>query len=377
MLIRKSLETIDKLRILSHDSQYDLACACGTTRDEHRKRSPDGTWIYPVTMQDGRSTFLFKTLLSNVCVNNCKYCPLRANRDPRRCSLAPEEAAKVFLKYYHRGMVSGLFLSSGLIGTPDNTQDKLNQTAVILRQNNFRGYIHLKIMPGSSNAAIEKAVSLASAVSLNIETAGEDHFKKLNSSKNYMNDIIHPLKLISDLTARGSRYARVSHTTQFIVGASDETDQDIVKYSWGLYKRLKLDRVYFSAYQRGLGEADLPGEHSEYSNSDLLMREHRLYQVDWLIRKYGFKEEEIPFNAKGNLDIRMDPKESWALRHPEYFPVNINRAGKEELLRVPGMGAVTVNRVLAIRQEGEIINSLFQLGKLDRRLEKAMQYITF
>ncbi len=280
MLIKKSLETVEKLRILSQDSQYDLACACGTSQDEHRHRSAEGKWIYPVTMQDGRSTFLFKTLLSNICVNNCKYCPLRVNRDPKRCSLEPEEAARTFLKYYRTGAVSGLFLSSGLIGTPDNTMEKLNQTATILRRNNFRGYIHLKIMPGASNAAIEKALSLSSAVSLNIETAGEEHFKKLNSSKDYLNDIIRPIKLISDLTAKGSRYARISHTTQFVVGASDETDKEIVQYSWGLYKRLKLDRIYFSAYQRGLGEKDLPGEHSVCSNSDLLMREHRLYQVD-------------------------------------------------------------------------------------------------
>jgi predicted DNA-binding helix-hairpin-helix protein len=377
MLIKKSLETVEKLRILSQDSQYDLACACGTAQDEHRRRSAEGKWIYPVTMPDGRSTFLFKTLLSNVCVNNCKYCPLRVNRDPQRCSLKPEEVVRTFLKYYRTGAVSGLFLSSGLLGTPDNTMEKLNQTASILRQNNFRGYIHLKIMPGASNAAIEKALSLASAVSLNIETAGEEHFKKLNSSKDYLNDIIRPIKLISDLTAKGSRYARINHTTQFVVGAADETDKEIVKYSWGLYKRLKLDRIYFSAYQRGLGEKDLPGEHSACSNSDLLMREHRLYQVDWLIRKYGFQESEIPFNEKGNLDIAMDPKESWAARHPEYFPVNINRATKDELLRVPGFGYITVDDILENRKKGWSINSILQLGKLGKRLEKASRYITF
>jgi len=377
MLIKKSLETLDKLRILSQDSQYDLACACGTAQDEHRRRSPDGKWIYPVTMPDGRGTFLFKTLLSNVCVNNCKYCPLRENRDPRRCSLEPEEAAKIFLKYYRTGMVSGLFLSSGLLGTADNTMEKLNQTASILRRNNFRGYIHLKVMPGASNLAIEKAVSLASAVSLNIETAGEEHFRKLNSCKDYMQDIIRPIKLISDLTAQGGRYARVSHTTQFIVGASDETDRDIVKYSWGLYKRLRLDRVYFSAYQRGIGEKDLPGESSASSNNDILMREHRLYQVDWLIRKYGFQEEEIQFDEKGNLDLGMDPKESWAVRHPECFPVDINRAGKEALLRVPGFGYITVEDILENRKKGWTINSILQLGKLGKRLEKAANYITF
>ena len=235
MLIKKSLETIEKLKILSQDSKYDLACSCGTNKDEHRVRSNEGKWIYPVVLPDGGQTFLFKTLLSNVCVNDCKYCPLRVNRDPKRCSLeSPEEAAKTFLDYYRTRKVSGLFISSGLLGTPDNTMEKINKTAAILRQNNFRGYIHLKIIPGSSNAAIEKAVSLASAVSLNIETPGEGHFKKLNTSKDYLRDIIRPIKLISTLTENGSRYSRVKHTTQFIIGASNETDRDIVKYSSGI-----------------------------------------------------------------------------------------------------------------------------------------------
>ena len=147
MLLKKSPDTAEKLQILSQDSRYDLACACGTDKDAHRVRSDDGKWISPVVLPDGRQTFLFKTLLSNVCVNTCKYCPLRANRDPRRCSLSPEETAKTFFDYYFKRKVSGLFLSSGLIGTPDNTMEKLNKTAEILRKNAFRGYIHLKIMP--------------------------------------------------------------------------------------------------------------------------------------------------------------------------------------------------------------------------------------
>lgn len=377
MLIKKSLETSEKLKILSQDSQYDLACACGTSDNEHRIRSSDDKWLYPVVMPDGRYTFLFKTLLSNVCVHNCHYCPLRVNRDPRRCSLEPEEAAKTFLNYYRAGKASGLFLSSGLLGTADNTMEKINRTAAILRHNNFRGYIHLKIMPGSSVAAIEKTLSLASAVSLNIETAGVEHFKKLNTGKDYLNDIIAPIKLISELTAKGSPYAQVKHTTQFIVGAADETDRDIVKYAWGLYKRLKLNRIYFSAYQRGLGERNLPGENSAFSNKDILMREHRLYQVDWLIRKYGFQESEIPFNREGNLDINLDPKESWARQHPEFFPININHASKETLLRVPGFGSVTVEQILENRKRGWGIHSIFQLGRLGKRFEKAARYIIF
>ena len=377
MLIKQQLETEEKLKILSRDSQDDLACACATDKDEHRKRSKDGKWIYPVTMQDGRTTYLFKTLLSNVCVNDCKYCPLRANRDPIRCSLKPEEAAKTFLDYYESGRVSGLFLSSGLLGTPDNTMAAINSTAEILRKKNFRGYIHLKVMPGASDAAVERAVSLASAVSLNIETAGAEHFGKLSERKDYMKDVIRPIKLISSLTAKGSRYERVKQTTQFIVGAADETDKEIVQYSWGLYRRLGMDRVYFSAYQRGLGEPGIPGENSSRGNEELLMREHRLYQTDWLIRKYGFNEAEIPFDANGNLRTDADPKEAWAMAHPEFFPVNVNRADRNQLLRVPGLGYFTVDFILSARRNGVRLNSIFSLGKLGKRLDKASRYINF
>lgn len=376
MLIKRSLETHDKLRILTQDSQYDLACACGSGKDDQRTRSADGRWIYPVALPDGRRTFLFKTLISNVCVNSCGYCPLRAGRDPRRCSLEPEETARAFMEYYAARAVAGLFISSGLTGTPDNTMERINRTAAILRQNGFTGYIHLKIMPGSSDAAVEQALSLASAVSLNIETAGEKQFNRLGTGKDYLKDIIRPMKMISALTARGGRYAGVSHTTQFIVGAAEETDRDIVTYAWGLYRRLGLSRVYFSAYQSGAGEATLPGERSGLSGTERLLREHRLYQADWLMRKYGFRETDIPFDAAGNLRTDVDPKEAWAEQHPERFPVNINRAGLYELLRVPGLGRITAEAILAARKNGGAVTSLGQLRLAGKRGRKAARYLS-
>ncbi len=377
-LIQKSLDTQNKLSILSQDSQYDLACACGATAEDRRHRSQDDTWIYPVALPNRKTkTFLFKTLISNVCVNDCKYCPIRVNQDPRRCTLEPEELVKTFFEYLRAGKVMGLFISSGVIGTPDHTMERINAIATILRSNQFRGYIHLKIIPGASDAAIEEAVSLASAVSINIETAGEQHFKKLSTSKNYLDDVIRPMKLINKLTQKGSAYSKVRQTTQFVVGASDETDQDIVNYSWGLYTRLGLERVYFSAYQRGLGETELPGERSAYSNNEMLTREHRLYQVDWLIRKYGFQVEEIPFNPPGNLPLHADPKEIWAQNHPEFFPLNVNTASKHNLLRVPGLGPTTVNKALAFRKNKSPIRSIQDLGKPGKRLTKAATYLIF
>ena len=370
--------THQKLQILSADAQYDLACACSTTKDEHRRRTSEGKWIYPVTLPNGGKSVLFKTLTSNVCTNDCKYCPLREQMDVRRVSLAPEETVKVFLDYYNQRKVFGLFLSSGVAGSPDATMDRLNGVAKLLRRKHrFKGYIHLKIIPGSSDAAVQEAVSLASAVSLNIETPGEKNLAKLSQKKMYIRDIIEPIKLISKLTGRGRRYERVKQTTQFIVGAAGEQDAQIVKYMSGLYERLKMHRVYFSAYQRGLGDSSIAGEQVEPRNkADILMREHRLYQVDFLMRKYAFTGPDIIFENDGNLSLATDPKETWALNHPEIFPVNINKASKFSLLRVPGLGPVTVKRILQQRKQSSIRN-IDDIGKAGVRLKKAKKYLTF
>ena len=370
--------TQEKLEILSTDAQYDLACACSTSKDEHRQRTADGKWIYPVTLPNGGKSVLFKTLTSNVCTNDCKYCPLREQMDVRRVSLAPEDTVKVFLDYLNQRKVFGLFLSSGVLGSPDTTMERLNGVARLLRRRHgFKGYIHLKIIPGASDAAVEEAVSLASAVSLNIETPGEKNLAKLSQKKRYIQDIIEPIKLISRLTERGSRYERVKQTTQFIVGAADEQDAQIVKYMYGLYERLKMHRVYFSAYQRGLGDSSITAEQVNPQNkADILMREHRLYQVDFLLRKYAFAESDIIFDKDGNLSLTTDPKEAWALRHPEFFPLNINQASKLSLLRVPGLGPVTVKRILQQRKKSRI-KSIEEVGKTGIRLEKAKKFLTF
>ena len=370
--------TEEKLELLSADAQYDLACACGCSRNEHRRRSDQGKWIYPVTLPNGGRSTLFKTLISNVCTNDCKYCPLREDMDIRRCSLGPDETARVFLDYYHQRKVFGLFLSSGVLGSPDATMDRLNAAAHILRKKyRFKGYIHLKIIPGASDAAIEQALSLASAVSLNIETPGEKNLARLSSKKRYIPDIIEPMKLISRLTAAGSKYQRTKQTTQFIVGAAGESDAEIVKYVWALYDRLKIHRVYFSAYQKGLGDASIAGEQAGLEQpADVFMREHRLYQMDFLFRKYGFAESDIILDNNGNLPLTVDPKEAWAMRNPDMFPIDINRASRFELLRVPGLGPVTVKRILQQRKTARI-RRIEDVGQAGLRLEKAREYLTF
>ncbi len=374
------MDAEQKLALLADASRYDVSCACGTRGGaDHRRRGRDGLWLYPVSLPRGGTSVMLKTLLSNACVNDCRYCPFRSDRDFRRCTLAPEEVARAFMAYVRQKKVFGLFLSSAVVRDPDHTMDRMTAVARILRgRYQFDGYLHLKIIPGASDAAIEEALSLANTVSLNVEAPTRSAFRALTARKDYDRDIVGPMRLISRLTGRGSRYAGVRQMTQFLVGAAGERDAEIVKATFGLYKRLGLGRVYFSAYQRGLGDPDLPGERNEPRGpDDVLMREHRLYQVDWLIRKYGFTDEEIPFEADGNLSLDADPKELWAKAHPERFPIDVNGADRQELLRVPGFGPVTVKRILALRRDGQRVRSIEQLGRLGRRLAKAEGYVKF
>jgi predicted DNA-binding helix-hairpin-helix protein len=322
---------------------------------------------------------MLKTLLSNACTNDCRYCPFRAENDTRRVSLAPETVARAFMDYYRTGGIHGIFLSSGVTGGPDATMDRMVATAEMLRrEHEFGGYIHLKVLPGASDAAIEAALGLATCVSLNVEAPTRGAFRHLSRRKNYDADILRPMRTIHRLTCRGAPYERVGQSTQFVVGAAGEPDRDIVRATFGLYRRLGLSRVYFSAYQQGLGDPDLPGEQAVPERPQAsLLREHRLYQADWLMRKYGFQDEELFFGQDGNLPLSSDPKEIWALRHPEHWPLDVNRAGRLELLRVPGIGETTADRILELRREGTRIRTLEQVGVRGRRLHRAESYLKF
>ena len=376
-LIRTAPDLREKLQILSSDAQYDLSCACSCGSGDSRKRGLDDRWLYPVTLQNGGRSLLFKTLVSNACANDCKYCPLRAGHDATpRCSLSPEEIVRAFMPYWNSRQVIGIFLTSGVCGNPDAAMERMLATAELLRRRErFRGVMHLKIIPGASDAAIDRALSLASAVSLNIETAGAAHFAKLTARKDYLQSVIAPLKRIAALTANGARHARVKTSTQFVVGASDETDREVVRYMGGLYGRMGMHGIFFSAYQRGLGDPSLPGENSAATNAELLTREHRLYQTDFLMRKYGFAADEIGFDGAGNLPLDVDPKEYWARRHPERFPIDLNRADRADLLRVPGLGPVAVKRILAARKGGGRVSSLERVGVRGALARKASAWL--
>ena len=374
------MNTIEKLELLSRDSQYDLACACGSGKDTRRRSSDGARWLYPVPLISGGTGTMFKTLMTNCCSNDCAYCPLRGGANAERCTITPDEIVKTFTEYNSKRPLYGLFLSSGVPDQPDRAMERMIAAAEILRKKiRYKGVIHLKIIPGASFAAIEEALSYASTVSLNIEVPGVEHFKKLSEKKDFLNDIVRPLKFIAEQTAKGMKYSRVKSTTQFIVGASDEKDSEIVHYMNAIYKRLNFNRIYFSAYQKGLGKPDIPGERREFtlnSGRELLTREHRLYQVDFLLRKYKFAAEELIFNENGNLDLRLDPKERWALEHPEFFPVRLNCADKETLLRVPGLGPVYVSRIIALRRERRI-SDLSQIGLRGVSAVKSASYLDF
>lgn len=371
------MDVISKLQVLSDASQYDLACACGTGNSDRRHRGSDGAWLYPVSLPRGGFSVMLKTLMSNVCVNDCKYCPYRNTVDLPRCTIGPDEMARLFMQYVYQKKVFGLFLSSGVVKSPDFTMQLLNDTARILRKKyEYRGHIHLKVIPGASEGAIEDALGLANAVSLNIETPGKKHCDTLSSRKDYHRDIIRPLQFINEMTSRKPKFRMIRKTTQFIVGASDETDAEVVRYTAGLYSRLKLNRVYFSAYQRGLGDKSIPGElRVTRAREDNFIREHRLYQTDFLLRSYGFKTDDFVFDKQGNLALDKDPKLVWAMSHPEFFPVNINRADLMALVRVPGIGPLTARRIIERRRESKFSNT-DALPFKGKRLQMAREFIS-
>ena len=385
------MDTQGKLAHLADVSRYDLSCACGGRNDDHRRRGPGGTWVYPASVPRGGESVMLKTLLSSACVNDCRYCPLRCQQDVPRHTLAAEELAGAFMGFVRRGGIHGLFLSSGVVRSADHTMDRMVAVLRLLRQKHaYRGFLHLKVIPGCSDAAIEESLGLADVVSLNVEVPTRAALAPLSSRKDFDRDIVRPIKLISRLTARGGPHERTRQMTQFIVGASSETDAQIVKATFGLYRRLGLSRVYFSAYQRGLGDPSIPGERAcsdaarrfpspdapmgTLRTSDLLTREHRLYQADFLIRKYRWDERDFIFGADGSLPLAGDPKQLWADAHREFFPVRLRSAGMETLLRVPGIGPTTAGRIVKTRREG-VLRGLRDVGLRGKRLARAAGYV--
>ena len=361
------LDVRGKLAILADAAKYDASCASsGAKGARDRKRNSDpgigsteGMGICHSYTPDGRCVSLLKILLTNYCVYDCQYCVNRVTSDVRRARFKVDEVVNLTLEFYKRNYIEGLFLSSGIIGSPDDTMAELVEVARRLREDHhFRGYIHLKTIPECDEDLIEQAGLFADRLSINVELPTETDLKKLAPEKRtpQIEAAMADVKRRRDYHRRDRRrgfkapaFAPAGQSTQMIVGATDTPDRDILATATRLYQRHDLRRVYYSAYSPiPHADARLPGQ------APPLVREHRLYQADWLVRFYGFDAAEITTDDAPNLDLRLDPKTAWALRHRGLFPVDVNRAAREELLRVPGLGVRSVDRVLKIRRFRQI-----------------------
>lgn len=342
----------DKIQVLAESAKFDLCCSnrcLGSARTNvGRKRGAAGQWIYPATMPDGRTILLFKVLLSNDCHNDCAYCATRCSSGHQRATFEEEELARLFLELRRRGLAEGMFLSSGIWRSANETMDRMLVTADLLRgKYQFDGFLHLKVIPGASLDRVERAAQLADRISINLEAPNSDALSQISPNKDFDLDLIRRMQWIGALIDRSDTRAK-GHTTQFIVGAANETDRDILGTTTRLYDRFGLSRAYFSAFQpiEGSPLTDKP--------STPPMREHRLYQCDYLFRKYDFALDELLFGEDGDLTLDENPKKVWADAHPEIFPIEINQASKSQLLRVPGIGPRAAGRILRARRKGKL-----------------------
>ena len=357
------MDTRQKIEVLGRSAQYDLCGqACGT--EATRLRDDLGRWIYPAVLPDGKKINLLKVLLTNACENDCYYCANRVSRNFRRVSFTPEELAYTFDLMHRKGLVKGLFLSSGVCNAA-HTMDRMIATVDLVRRRYaFPGYVHLKILPGATFAHVERAVQLANRVSVNLEAPNPERLARIAPPKDFTSHLLQPLHWATRLIeeSKGKR-ASVSQTTQFVVGASGETDRELLSTTARLYREVDLARVYFSAFQPIV---DTPLEDHPPTPP---LREHRLYQSDFLFRRYGFTFEDLVFDDSGNLPNEADPKLMWAEAHPERFPVEVNRASREELLRIPGIGPTSASRILKLRGRGKLceLSDLRKIGAVAKR----------
>jgi putative DNA modification/repair radical SAM protein len=357
-----------KLDVLGAAAQADLACgSCG--EGQKRTRDDVGRWIYPAVRPDGKTVKMLKILQTNACEKDCFYCPTRRGRNVERTTFKPDELAETFDQIHRANLAEAIFISSGVVGGGTRTMDRMLATAELLRRKySFRGYLHLKLMPGAESAAIERALQLADRVSVNLEAPSSEYLSKLSSTKRYTEELLAPLQAAKRLIDNVPALREKTMTTQFVVGAAGESDREIVACTAQLYHDLELARVYFSAFQ------PIPDTPLDSHAPTPLVREHRLYQTDFLFRKYHFTFDDLIFDASGNLPIESDPKTIWATAHPEYFPIELNRASREQLLRIPGIGPTSVQRILQMRRVTKF-NTIEQLARIGADEKRAAPFI--
>lgn len=377
------LDVFDKLKILTDAAKYDVAC---TSSGVNKRAAAGGIGsaascgICHSFSADGRCISLLKVLMTNVCAYDCQYCVNRRSNDTPRTSFTPRELAELTINFYRRNYIEGLFLSSGVLKDPDYTTERMLEALRILREEyRFSGYIHAKAIPGTNSALIARLGMLADRMSVNIELPSQNSLRLLAPDKS-KHSILTPMGYIQNRIQENSKelvqyrsapkFAPAGQSTQMIIGATPDTDFQILNLTESLYKKYKLKRVFFSAYMPVAENAMLPA----LNTKPPLLREHRLYQADWLLRYYGFAANELLDQQHQSFNPYIDPKCNWALNHMEFFPVDVNRASYNSLLRVPGIGVLSAKRIITARRTTTL--HFAGLKKLGVVLKRAQYFIT-
>lgn len=384
MKIQEKMSIYDKLNILTDAAKYDVAC---TSSGVSRKN--DGTGIGSCKLSgichsfsaDGRCISLLKILFTNECIYDCKYCINRRSNDVVRTSFTPDEICTLTIEFYRRNYIEGLFLSSGVLKSPNYTMELIYAALYKLRtEYNFQGYIHVKAIPGASQELIQKVGFLTDRMSVNLELPTAESLRLLAPHKTRKN-ILMPMRLVQNRMAENKqevvlyrnapRFVPAGQSTQMIIGATPETDYQIMQVTESLYQKFELNRVFYSAFVHVNEDSCLPARTDE---GPPLLREHRLYQADWLLRYYHFRAEELLSEENPNFNVLFDPKCNWALKHLEEFPVEVNRADYKKLLRVPGIGYKSAGRIVRARRLGNL--DFADLKKIGVVLKRALYFIT-
>ena len=383
-IIQEKMSIYEKLQILTDAAKYDVACTSSGV-----ERKGDGTGIGNCSKAgichsfsaDGRCISLLKILFTNECIYDCKYCVNRSSNDVIRTSFTPDEICTLTMEFYRRNYIEGLFLSSGILKNPNYTMELIYAALYKLRHVcNFQGYIHVKAIPGADPIQIQKVGFLADRMSVNLELPTAESLRLLAPHKSRKN-ILAPMRLVQEkskenrqeltLYKSAPRFVPAGQSTQMIIGASPETDYQILRVAESLYQKFGLKRVFYSAFVAVNEDKALP---ARTSDGPPLLREHRLYQADWLLRYYKFEANELLNEKNPNFNIFLDPKCNWALNHLEYFPVEVNRASYDVLLRVPGIGYKSAGRIVKARRFGSL--GFEDLRKMGVVLKRALYFIT-
>lgn len=377
------MSLMDKLGILANAAKYDVACtSSGVERKGNGQTIGNcvSGGICHSFSSDGRCISLLKILLSNECAYDCKYCINRCSNDVPRATFTPEEVCTLTMEFYRRNYIEGLFLSSGVIQNPTFTMELIYRTIWLLRNKyHFNGYVHVKAIPGADGELIQRTGYLVDRMSVNLELPTAEGLRTLAPNKHRKN-ILTPMRQIQNginenknelvLYRNAPRFVGGGQATQMIIGATPETDYQILNVAESLYQKFELKRVFYSAFVKVNEDKSLPA----LPGGPPLLREHRLYQADWLLRFYGFQAKELLDEKRPFFNVMLDPKEDWAVRHLEEFPVEINKASYEMLLRVPGVGVKSARRIVAARRSGNL--SFADLKKIGVVLKRAIYFIT-